>query len=52
MTFNEIIRKNVAYNNIKSNKKARFYALCRKHTFGSQGGQFYASLFRVNIDAD
>ena len=49
MNFNDIFRKDVAYDSIKSHKKTRFYALCRKHTFGSQGVQFYANFFRVNI---
>ena len=49
MNFNEIFRKDVAYDNIKCHKKARFYALCRKHTFGSKEDQLYDSPFRVNI---
>ena len=49
MNFNEIFRKDVANDNIKGHKKVRFYAVCKKHTFGSQGCQFYANLFRVNV---
>ena len=51
MNFNDIFRKDVAYDNIKSHKKSRFYPLSRKHTFGSHRGQFYGKLFRVNIAA-
>ena len=51
MDFNDIFRKDVAYDNIKSHKKSRFYPLSRKHTFGSYRGQFYGKLFRVNIAA-
>ena len=32
--FNEIFRKDVAYDNIKSPKKTRFHSLPRKHIFG------------------
>ena len=32
--FNEIFRKDMAYDNIKSYKKPEFQSLCRKHIFG------------------
>ena len=46
INFNEIFRKDVAYDNMKRDEKARFYTLCRKHTFGSQEG---GSVFMPNI---
>ena len=33
MNFNEIFRKNVAYDNNKSREKAGFHSLSRKHIF-------------------
>ena len=32
--FNEIFRKDVAYDNIKNHKKAELHPLSRKHIFG------------------
>ena len=46
INFNEIFRKDVAYDNMKRDEKARFYTLCRKHTFGSQEG---GSVFMPNV---
>ena len=35
---NEIFRKDVAYDSIKSHKKVRFHPLSRKHIFGKIAG--------------
>ena len=45
MNFNEVFRKDVACDNVKSHEKSRFYALCRKHTCGSQGVNFMPAFF-------
>ena len=37
-TFNEIFRKDVAYNNNKTHKKAGFHSLSRKHIFRKNTG--------------
>ena len=34
--FNEIFRKGVTYNNIKSHKKAGFHFLCLENTFSEK----------------
>ena len=36
--FNDIFRKSVAYDNIKSHKKTGFHSLSRKHIFGETTG--------------
>ena len=36
--INDVFRKDVAYDNIKSYKKAGFYLLSRKHIFGKSTG--------------
>ena len=37
--FNEVFKKDVACDNIKSNKKAGLYPLSRKHMFGKTTGE-------------
>ena len=46
--FNEIFRKSVIYDNIKSHKKQRLYPLHDKFIFGKSTGGSPSSLFRVN----
>ena len=36
--FNEVLRKDVAYDNIKSHKSAKLHPLSRKHIFGETIG--------------
>ena len=49
--FNEIFRKNVNYDNIKSHKKSEFHPLFRRYIFGKTTGGVKLtptpSLFRV-----
>ena len=37
--FNEVFRKHLPYDNIKSHGKPRFYLLSRKHIFGKGIGR-------------
>ena len=45
--FNEIFRKDLAYDIIKSDKKAAFHPLSRKNIFGKTTGGGQPSIFRV-----
>ena len=47
MNFNEIIKKDVTYDNIKSCKKQSFHFSLKKYIFGKStgGGQIVASVF-------
>ena len=52
--FNETVRKDVTYDNIKSHKKTGCYRISEEHIFGKtkrEGGKLTSpSLFRVNIN--
>ena len=39
MNFNEIFRKNVTHNNIKSHQKSGLHPLSRKHNIGKTTGR-------------
>ena len=49
MNFNEIFRKNVTYDNIKSHQKSGLHPLSRKYNFGRtiEGVKYTPGIFRV-----
>ena len=48
MNFNEALKKNITFDNIKSHQRSRLHPLSRKHNFGkTKGGRGSPSLFRV-----